>query len=312
MANTQNWDKAVQYLVNRYRNSYNSAEGPQNPPRQTGQFRVPFVSELKLLNTARFLGQTQFTLTWQEPSDILQFLDHYNVYVIGSQGIPLNIVAGGNVSSTAVGPVTVHSPPCIFNVLSSKQQTVSILVQTVLTNGMASTLDSSPRVGGITFAPTIIGSDFGIEPANTVLAAPDGVDGVPTFRKLVDNDIPSSFGKIKSINGATGPAITIAGGTGISVGTVGNVITVSSTVIGAGNFADNETPSGTINGTTGSDGNPTFTLANSPSPTGSLVLVKNGLVQFQGTAYTLAGSTITYQATYIPVTGDLHRAWYRY
>lgn len=79
-----------------------------------------------------------------------------------------------------------------------------------------------------------------------------------------------------------------------------------------GNFADNETPSGSINGDpdTGS-GNTTFTLANAPSPAASLILVLNGQVLTAGGEdYTLSGSTIT--MTVAPLTGGVLRAWYRY
>jgi len=71
-------------------------------------------------------------------------------------------------------------------------------------------------------------------------------------------------------------------------------------------FHDPEVPTGTINGTTGSDGNPTFTIAGVPSPPAQFGLTKNGIVMYQGTAYTLSTSTITYLAPYIPVTGDVH------
>ena len=78
-------------------------------------------------------------------------------------------------------------------------------------------------------------------------------------------------------------------------------------------FVDNETPTGAISGTTGSDGNAAFTLAQTPSPAGSLILVLTGVIQLQGTDYTLAGNAITYVAPKIPITGnDWHRAWYRY
>ena|SRR3990167_593564 len=78
-------------------------------------------------------------------------------------------------------------------------------------------------------------------------------------------------------------------------------------------FVDNETPTGTIDGTTGSDGNAAFTLANTPNPTGSLMLFMTGVLQLQGTDYTLVGATITYVAPKIPISGnDWHRAWYRY
>jgi len=76
---------------------------------------------------------------------------------------------------------------------------------------------------------------------------------------------------------------------------------------GGANFADDETPAGTINGV-----NDTFTLANVPSPAGSLELYLNGLLQRRGTDYTLAGGTITYAGGNVPLTGENHRAWYRF
>lgn len=79
---------------------------------------------------------------------------------------------------------------------------------------------------------------------------------------------------------------------------------------GAINFSDGETPSGSITGTSGSDGNATFTLAHPPVATP--ILEKNGQVRELGVAYTLTGSTITYLAPFIPVVGDTHKIWYRY
>ena len=73
-------------------------------------------------------------------------------------------------------------------------------------------------------------------------------------------------------------------------------------------FADNETPTGTINGT-----NDTFTLANTPSPAESLELYHNGLLMLAGGVdYTLTTATIVYEAGAIPQTGDNHVAFYRY
>jgi hypothetical protein len=75
---------------------------------------------------------------------------------------------------------------------------------------------------------------------------------------------------------------------------------------GSISFADAEVPSGTINGS-----NTSFTLANAPSPAGSLILTKNGVVQKAGgTDYTLSSLTITYAAA--PVSGDALLAWYRF
>lgn len=75
-----------------------------------------------------------------------------------------------------------------------------------------------------------------------------------------------------------------------------------------GSFADNETPTGTINGS-----NDTFTLDNTPSPAASLTCTKNGLGTLAGGAdYTLSTATITFVAGAIPQTGDPLRCSYRY
>jgi hypothetical protein len=71
------------------------------------------------------------------------------------------------------------------------------------------------------------------------------------------------------------------------------------------NFADAETPSGTINGT-----NVTFTLAHAPNPAKSLQLF-NGVIQNPGgNDFTLVGVTITF--TLAPAVGATLLAWYRF
>ena len=76
-------------------------------------------------------------------------------------------------------------------------------------------------------------------------------------------------------------------------------------VVTVPNFADNETPGGSVNGS-----NVTFTLAHTPSPAASLRLYIDGVHQTQGTDYTLSTATIT--MTNAPSTGDIIRAFYRY
>lgn len=82
------------------------------------------------------------------------------------------------------------------------------------------------------------------------------------------------------------------------------------------NNVANETPTGAINGTNGTDGNAAFTLAHAPSPAGSLQLVKTdvgtGVVMIAGVHYNLSSLTITYTSGNIPIAGQTHRAWYRY
>jgi hypothetical protein len=104
-------------------------------------------------------------------------------------------------------------------------------------------------------------------------------------------------------------SFVLTAGNGAAVAFDGVNFTTTSYAGGGGgipNFADNETPGGTINGT-----NVTFTLVHPPNPAGSLMLVNQGLVKRQNIAgdYTLAGSTITFLAA--PTIGPM-LAWYRY
>jgi hypothetical protein len=70
-------------------------------------------------------------------------------------------------------------------------------------------------------------------------------------------------------------------------------------------FSDAEIPAGAINGT-----NTDFALTNSPTPAASLILMLNGLLQTEGTDYTLLNQSVTFAIP--PVTGDTIVAWYRY
>jgi hypothetical protein len=74
-------------------------------------------------------------------------------------------------------------------------------------------------------------------------------------------------------------------------------------------FSDGEIPSGVINGI-----NNIFTLVNTPNPALSLLVLRNGVQQEQGVAYTVSGNTISFTLNplYIPQTGDVIQAWYRY
>jgi len=82
--------------------------------------------------------------------------------------------------------------------------------------------------------------------------------------------------------------------------------TFSAATVLSGTFADNETPSGTINGA-----NTTFTLAHTPSPAASLTCFENGIAQrAAGADFTLATATITYVVA--PPTNSTLVCSYRY
>lgn len=92
--------------------------------------------------------------------------------------------------------------------------------------------------------------------------------------------------------------------------TLSSVRRPSSALPGSGvtaNFADAEVPGGLVDG-----GNVTFILAAEPSPIGSLILARNGVIQKRGADYNLSGATVTFLSGAIPQAGDLLQAWYRY
>ena len=71
-------------------------------------------------------------------------------------------------------------------------------------------------------------------------------------------------------------------------------------------FVDGDTPAGTENGT-----NLTFVLSQTPSPSVSLSLYRNGLALRQTLDYTLSGNTVTFLQAAAPQTGDILQAFYR-
>ena len=91
------------------------------------------------------------------------------------------------------------------------------------------------------WAPLI--STTGSQSANTVLAAPNGSAGVPSFRSLVGADIPTlnqdTTGTAATVTGATQSNITSvsSGSNGLTVaGTAGLTLTVGSATSGSGSF----------------------------------------------------------------------------
>jgi hypothetical protein len=72
-------------------------------------------------------------------------------------------------------------------------------------------------------------------------------------------------------------------------------------------FVDQEVPLGGVDGS-----NTQFTIVSTPTPTTSLQLFRNGLLQKGGFDYTLTGSTITFVSAATPQPGDTLVAFYRH
>lgn len=141
--------------------------------------------------------------------------------------------------------------------------------------------------------------------ANRHINLPAGIGRLFLFK----NGTTGGHSLIVQVTGAPGTTVTLAASTGL-VALYSDGTNVLQPAAAAGSPVDNETPGGTIDGV-----NATFTLANAPNPSGSLILVQRfasggSAVLLQGTDYTLSSATIT--MTSPPATGDALAAWYRH
>jgi hypothetical protein len=177
--------------------------------------------------------------------------------------------------------------------------------------------------GNLTLGGTlaVTPSNFASQTANTILAAPNGAAGVPTFRALVAADIPTLnqnttgtaanvTGTVAIANGGTGAttagaALTNLGayaasnpsgytsntGTVTSVGGTGTVsgLTLTGTVTGSGNLTLGGTLSLTSGNVTGALG---FTPYNATNPSG--YITSSGSIS--GSAGSVSGLTLTSSA----------------
>lgn len=108
----------------------------------------------------------------------------------------------------------------------------------------------------------------------------------------------NSSGQVDGAAGGSSDCIHVDGSSG-ACGSAGGS--------GYAAYADGENPTGTVDGA-----NRTFTLRFSPSPSASLALYRNGILQKQGLDYTLSGLTVTFVTGAVPQPGDVIAAFYRY
>lgn len=180
--------------------------------------------------------------------------------------------------------------------LSSSAPSKVILTGTGDTSGIVGVCKGNCTTSGS--AQVCIMGQVGCTADNSITAGDYLVEGTTTAgrcKSVGSSPVTANqiLGRSLTTTGAGSTATVLLFGTDIPD-------TASSTT-----FVDDETPSGTINGS-----NTSFTLANSPNPAASLMLFKNGQkLEPGGLDYTLSGATIT--ATVAPKTGDVLTASYR-
>jgi hypothetical protein len=154
------------------------------------------------------------------------------------------------------------------------------------------------RSNGSTLSGAELSGDATTSGSNAVTVVNVNGTSVPT-NAAADQVVvttASATGAWKSVPNCTAGAIQYA--TATHTFSCGTVLT--------GSFADDETPTGTINGV-----NTTFTLAHTPSPAASVQLFKNGQkLEPGGADFSLSTATIT--TTVAPKTGDVLTASYRF
>jgi hypothetical protein len=195
----------------------------------------------------------------------------------------------------------------------------TLLAALVTASSRASVGNPGATTGLLRFYTSTNGTRF------TTLSAQDpGPSKNVTFQLPADYPAADGYAMLCDTAGnlSFGILSVAAGGTGVDVAPAGTVFagptsgpdaapsfkTLSSLIP---TFSDNETPSGSITGTNGSDGNPTFTIAN--VPVGEPLVVVTGVTKHLGTDYTRSGATFTFLAPQIPIAGnDWIRIWSRY
>ena len=220
--------------------------------------------------------------------------------------------------------VSVGSPPVAFPAYNIKAQQIQILREHI---PLASIVGTSGIVAGS--GPGSAGGGggggrSGATPGPTA-SAPGGVNGdiqfnnagvfggealLPLAHGGTDADLSLTGGTSQFLmQSSAGANVTVGqpSASDLTNGTVGaGAVVLASALPATINFADEETPGGTIN-----SANLIFTLAHSPNPAISLTLFYNGLLQKpSGADYTLVGSTITFVSP--PTTGSTLLAWYRF
>lgn len=217
---------------------------------------------------------------------------------IGQADLTLPIVNG--VLSVKLVPTTTASPGAQYNVTYNAAgdiqfsqvwavppSTTTLRVRDVLVSAGA-VVGPAPVV-----TPIQLGDVVGLSNALS-LRASEGA-GFVIGRAAVIN----SSGQIDGASGNLGDCVHVDGGSGPCGGGSGSA---------GGTFSDGEVPSGSLDGV-----NNVFTLLNAPSPSVSLNVFRNGVLQVQGIDYTIVGQTISFfMPGSVPQVGDSLVASYRY
>ena len=208
-----------QFALNRLTNLGNAAEGTNLPPRQTGDIRVPIVTNLKVVGSTPTATGPAYVLSWLDPDAGGSQISQYNIYVIGDG------------TEEPQGPFTARRSPATVRVAPVTSSQLRFIVQTQLHNGMTSHMEISPSVAsptttsssGLTLLVTRITSNYTVTSYNYMIAA-DTTSGNITVTLPVSPAVGDTY-CIKKMAAANTLTITP------TAGTIDGAASVASTLI---------------------------------------------------------------------------------
>lgn len=212
--------------------------------------------------------------------------------------------SGGGTWGSITG--TLSDQTDLQTALTAKQNTISLT--TTGTSG-ASTFNSGTGVLNIpTYANTTYSAGTGLTLTSTTFSV-NTSQNIATLSNLTSNGFVKTSGSTGALSIDTSTYLTnitglVTAGTNISIsgsGTSGSPYSISSTGVSVTPFS--EVPSGTINSS-----NKIFTLANTPAAAAGVQVTLDGVVQVNGTDFTVSGTTITFVSA--PVTSSTIYAFY--
>ncbi len=294
----------------------NVAAGTQNIPIKNGSLYVQLIpttnADTAAVYTVQYtsFGVTQFSEAWAvPPSSILP----YRVRDVR--------LAAGSVSGSAPAAATIITIGDVTGLQSALN--VRPPVGTAFTISRSAVIDATGAIDGAIGNPgdclhvdgtsgpcasvstTFVDSEVPsgtINGSNTIFTLAN-VPNPPSSLALFRNGLLLTQGGDYTL---ASNAVTFQTG---ALPQTGDVLAASyrlSVSIPGVGFVDQQVPAGAINGV-----NTIYTLSQSPSPSASLAVYRNGLRMTPGIDYTLSGAVITFMAGLVPQSSDTLSCSYR-
>jgi uncharacterized protein YoxC len=248
-------------------------------------------------------GTVTWTETWQVPPSTTA-LTISQVLQSTTQG------TGGTTTPTtgqyATLPITIDEITNLSSDLASINSAISSIntqIAGIPTSSTITTLQNTVTSLGTTVSGL----------SSTTSGLTTTVNGLTTTVNGLSTTVASNSTTVTTLQTSVNTLTTTVSGLSTSLtnltNTVNGLITTVNNLTSNGsseNFIDAEVPSGTMNGV-----NTVFNLANTPSPSSSFTVYRNGLAQKSGVDYTLSGAVLTFLSVSVPQSTDLLQAYYR-